>query len=79
MSRVGDDAADSAVGGYMKFYKRFSQFRRAVKRYISSNGIRCRYAGWVGMACDVDLVRVDGRIRYFSMSTGKEIRNEHRF
>ena len=41
--------------------------------HIKANNIQCKYYQWHGMALDKDILRIDGKIRYFDTKTHKEI------
>ena len=41
--------------------------------HIEANCIKCKFYEWHGMALDKDLVKIDGKIRYFDTKTHKEI------
>ena len=41
--------------------------------HIKANNIKCKYYQWHGMALDKDILRIDGKIRYFDTKTHKEI------
>ena len=44
--------------------------------HIRANNIRCRYYGWVCMAADIDVVKIDGKMRYFNVTTHKELKRK---
>lgn len=60
----------------MKIYKGYNekQTKTYALPHIEHNDIRCKYYGWVGMAGDIDLVKIDGNIRRFNINTHKEIK-----
>lgn len=58
----------------MKIYKRYDtqknkQYNLLAKEYIEKNNIKCKYYGFIGMAGDLDLVCIDGKIYRFSIET----------
>lgn len=58
----------------MKLYKGYEQGKSWALSHILHNNIRCRYYGWVGMSGDVDLVKIDGVVRYFNINTHEEVK-----
>lgn len=57
-----------------KLYKGYEKGKSWAEEYIKENNIKCRYYGWAGMAGDIDLIKIDGRIRRFNIETKKEVR-----
>ena len=60
-------------GDKMKNYKNYTRFISDCKEYIKQNNIYCRYFGWCGMAADIDILKIDGKYKNFSIITKKEI------
>lgn len=49
------------------------QGRNWCRGHIDANGIRCRVAEWIGMAANIDLLRIDGKTRYFDINSHREM------
>ena len=59
----------------MKIYKGYEKYSEAYALpHIQANNIKYKYYGWCAMALDVDIVRIDGKIRKFNTKTHEEIR-----
>lgn len=58
----------------MKVYKGMEKYSEAYALpHIIANNIHCKYYGWCAMIGDVDLVKIDGKIRRFNVETHDEI------
>lgn len=60
----------------MKPYKGHEMLSETILKYIEKNKIKCRYYGWEAMLGQVDLVKIDGKIRRFHIYTGVELTKE---
>lgn len=60
----------------MKLYKGHETLAKTALKYIEKNKIKCRYYGWEAMLGRVDLVKIDGVVRRFSIDTGIELTRE---
>ena len=56
----------------LKAYKGYEMGSDYALAHIRANNIRCRYYGWGCMAGDIDVVKIDGKMRYFEVTTHKE-------
>ena len=58
----------------MKIYKGYERYSEAYALpHIKANHIRCKYYGWCATVLNVDLVKIDGKIRKFDVKTHKEV------
>ena len=46
------------------------------EKHIAANGIKCRHAEWIAMAGKADLLRIDGKVRYFHVDTHREMTHD---
>ena len=60
----------------MKVYKGHDLLSKVALKYVEKNRIKCRYYGWVAMLGNVDMVKIDGKIRRFHIGTGEELTTE---
>lgn len=60
----------------MKMYKKSNtkQNEAYALPHILHNHIYCHYYMWVGCAGGVDILKIDGRYRYFDIKTHEEIK-----
>ena len=59
----------------MKVYKGYDvkQSEKYALPHLKANNIRCRYYGWCAMVLNIDLVKIDGKIRKFDIKTHREV------
>lgn len=57
----------------MEPYKGHEKHAVYARPHLEANGIRCRKYMWLGMAGDIDILKVDGRVREFDIRTHREV------
>lgn len=62
-------------GNVMKIYKGYEKYSEAYALpHIIFNHIKCRYYAWIGMAGNIDIIKIDGIYRKFDIKTHKPIK-----
>jgi len=55
-------------------YKNYEKFSTWVVPYLKHNHIRCRRYAWLAMAGNIDIVKIDGKVRRFDIDTREELK-----